>query len=53
MAAILRFSATFSIDARNGAAYAGAVTYQAGHTYHFKMRVNPAAHTFSATARDL
>jgi hypothetical protein len=50
LAPIVRFSSTGSIDARNGGAYAAAtaVPYSAGLTYHFRLVVNIAAHTYSA-----
>ena len=49
-AVIVRFNNTGTIDARNGAAYAAAspIPYVAGSAYHFRMAVNPAAHTYSA-----
>ena len=51
LAAIVRFSSTsHAIDARNGSAYsaAGTIPYVVGTTYHFRMVVNAAAHTYSA-----
>ncbi|HEY6443998.1 MAG TPA: hypothetical protein VIY66_11745, partial [Candidatus Acidoferrales bacterium] len=51
LAAIVRFNATGTIDARNGAAYtaATAIAYSAGTTYHFILDVNLAAHTYNAS----
>ena len=48
-AAIVRFNNTGSIDARKAGAYAAdaAVPYTAGAQYHFRMAVNPVAHTYS------
>ena len=49
LAAIVRFSDTGVIDARNGGAYAAAATvaYAAGTSYHFREVVNVPAHTYS------
>ncbi|MFA6433994.1 MAG: Ig-like domain-containing protein, partial [Elusimicrobiales bacterium] len=49
MAAIIRFSNTGVIEVRNAGAYASdlSVPYIAGADYHFRMTVNPAAHTYS------
>ncbi len=51
LAAIVRFNATGTIDARNGAAYTAAtpIPYLAGTTYHFILEVNVAAHTYNAS----
>ncbi len=51
LAAIVRFNATGTIDARNGAAYtaATAITYSAGTAYHFILDVNLTAHTYNAS----
>jgi glucose/arabinose dehydrogenase len=48
-AALARFNPSGNIDARNGGAYAAASTipYSAGVTYHFRLVVNLAAHTYS------
>jgi hypothetical protein len=48
-AALARFNPSGNIDARNGGAYAAASTipYSAGLTYHFRLVVNLAAHTYS------
>jgi glucose/arabinose dehydrogenase len=48
-AALARFNASGAIDARNGGAYAAASTipYSAGVTYHFRLAVNVATHTYS------
>ncbi len=50
LAATVRFSTTGVIDARNGAAYAAAanVPFTAGKSYHFRMVINAANHTYSA-----
>ena len=50
LAAAVRFNNTGTIDARNGGAYAAAaaVPYSAGQKYHFRLAVDPAAHTYSA-----
>ncbi len=47
-AAIVRFNTTGTIDARNGGAYAAAVTvpYTAGSTYHVRMVVNVPQHVY-------
>ena len=49
LAAIVRFSNTNTIDVRNGSAYGAdvSVPYSAGTTYHFRMAVNLATHTYS------
>ncbi len=49
LAAIVRFSPTGVIDARNGNAYAAAtaINYTAGESYHFRMVVNVPARTYS------
>jgi hypothetical protein len=51
LATITRFNDTGTIDARNGSAYAAvnSVTYSAGTSYHFKLTINPANHTYSVT----
>jgi uncharacterized protein YjdB len=48
LAAIVRFNATGTIDARNGGAYAAAaaIPYTAGTSYHFRLDVNLPAHTY-------
>ncbi|MDB5814856.1 MAG: hypothetical protein JWN23_1973 [Rhodocyclales bacterium] len=50
MAASVRFNTTGTIDARNGGAYAAAssIPFSAGKTYHFRMVINVANHTYSA-----
>jgi len=50
LAAVVRFNTTGTIDARNGGAYAAAssIPFSAGATYHFRMVINVAAHTYSA-----
>ncbi|HVE14079.1 MAG TPA: fibronectin type III domain-containing protein [Elusimicrobiota bacterium] len=50
LAAAVRFNNTGTIDARNGGVYAAAaaIPYKAGSTYHFRLVVNVAAHTYSA-----
>jgi hypothetical protein len=49
LAGIARFNTSGKIDARNGGAYAAAtsVAYSAGVSYHFRLVVNVAAHTYS------
>lgn len=49
MAAIIRFNDTGSIDAINGSSYTSAtnVPYTVNTSYHFKLTVNPTAHTYS------
>ncbi len=49
LAAIVRFNPSGNIDARNGGAYAAAATipYAANTTYHFRMVIDVAAHTYS------
>ncbi len=49
-ATVVRFSTTGAIDARNGGAYAAAanIPFSAGKSYHFRMVVNIANHTYSA-----
>jgi len=49
MAALTRFNNTGKIDARNGGAFAANVTlpYSGGNTYHFRLVVNVASHTYS------
>jgi len=48
-AVLVRFNPSGDIDARNGGAYAAASTipYSAGTTYHFRVVVNVASHTYS------
>jgi hypothetical protein len=48
-AALARFNPSGDVDARNGGAYAASATipYQAGVTYHFRMAVDIASHTYS------
>ena len=50
LAATVRFNTTGTIDARNGGAYAAAtnIPFSANVTYHFRMVINVAAHTYSA-----
>ncbi len=50
LAAAVRFNNTGTIDARNGGSYAAAasIPYSAGLTYHFRLVVSIAAHTYSA-----
>jgi hypothetical protein len=50
LAAAVRFNNTGTIDARNGGAYSAAavIPYSAGLSYHFRLAVNVAAHTYSA-----
>jgi hypothetical protein len=45
-----RFNSSGNIDARNGGAYAAisTISYSAGASYHFRVVVNVAAHTYSA-----
>jgi hypothetical protein len=51
LAAIVLFTDTGVIQARNAGAYAAVNTlsYTAGTSYHFKMTVNVATHTYSVT----
>jgi len=53
LATIVRFNTTGTIDARNGGAYAATATvsYTAGTTYHVRLVVNVAAHTYAAYVR--
>jgi hypothetical protein len=48
-ATLVRFNPAGKIDARNGGAFAAAssIPYAAGKTYHFRVVVNVAAHTYS------
>src|SRR6266699_1864849 len=48
LAPIVRFNPTGTIDARNGGDYAAAIAipYSAGTTYHFRLDVNLASHTY-------
>lgn len=49
LAAITRFNPAGNIDVRNGPAYNAdvAVPYVAGSAYHFRVTINPGAHTYS------
>src|SRR6266576_2805636 len=49
LAAIVRFNSTGTIDARNGGDYAAAtaIPYTAGTTYHFRLDVNLASHSYT------
>ncbi|RMF83005.1 MAG: hypothetical protein D6744_05520, partial [Planctomycetota bacterium] len=49
-AVIVRFNTSGKIDARNGATYAAdqSIAYAAGQSYHFRLIVDVAAHTYSA-----
>ncbi len=51
LAAMVRFNAAGTIDARNGGAYtaAAAIPYSAGMSYHFILDVNLTAHTYNAS----
>ena len=48
LATIVRFNPTGTIDARNGGDYAAAtaIPYTAGTTYHFRLDVNLASHSY-------
>ena len=50
LAVITRFNPAGTIDARNGSVFAAinSVPYTAGVNYHFRLVINPAAHTYSA-----
>jgi hypothetical protein len=50
LACMVRFSSTGMIDARNGGAFAAATSmaFAANTTYHVRMDVNVATHTYSA-----
>ena len=50
LAATVRFNTTGTIDARNGGLYAAAssIPFAAGSSYHFRMVINVASHTYSA-----
>jgi parallel beta-helix repeat protein len=50
MAVAVRFNTTGDIDARNGGAFAAASTipFTAGTSYHFRLVIDVAAHTYSA-----
>src|SRR5207302_1869065 len=50
LAVILRFNPSGQIDARNGGAYAAAsvMAYSAGTSYHFRLVVDLATHSYSA-----
>jgi len=49
LAAIVLFSSTGTIQARNGGAYAAATTipYSAGTTYHFRLDVDVSSHSYT------
>jgi large repetitive protein len=49
LAAIVRFNDTNTIDVRSGSNYGAdvSVPYSPGTNYHFRMVVNPSAHTYS------
>lgn len=49
MATIVRFNPSGQIDARNGGTYAAAssIPYSAGVSYHFRLAIDVAAHTYS------
>src|SRR5206468_195573 len=48
-ATLTRFNPNGFIDARNGGAFAAAVSlaYSANSTYHFRLVINVSAHTYS------
>src|SRR6266516_2358857 len=50
LAAIVRFNPTGTIDVRNGADYAAAtaIPYTPGTTYHFRLDVDIASHSYAA-----
>src|SRR5438034_1346657 len=50
LAAIVRFNPTGTIDARNGGDYAAAtaIPYTPGTTYHFRLDVDIASHSYTA-----
>src|SRR6266516_3245545 len=50
LAAIVRFNPTGTIDARNGVDYAAAtaIPYTAGTSYHFRLDVDLASHSYTA-----
>src|SRR6266571_1061149 len=50
LAAIVRFNSTGTIDARNGGDYgaATAIPYTAGTSYHFRLDVDIASHSYTA-----
>ena len=50
LAAIVRFNPTGTIDARNGGDYAAAtaIPYTPGTTYHFRLDVDIASHSYAA-----
>src|SRR6266568_9637594 len=50
LAAIVRFNSTGTIDARNGGDYgaATAIPYTAGTSYHFRLDVDLASHSYTA-----
>ncbi|HVX29521.1 MAG TPA: chitobiase/beta-hexosaminidase C-terminal domain-containing protein, partial [Nitrolancea sp.] len=50
IATAVRFNPSGDIDARNGGAFAAAATipFTAGSSYHFRLVINVAAHTYSA-----
>jgi hypothetical protein len=51
LACMVRFNTTGTIDARNGGAFAAvnSVPFSANTTYHIRMDVNVAAHTYSVS----
>jgi len=53
LAAIVRFNTAGSIDVRNGSAYTATATlpYTAGVSYHLRLIVNVAVHTYSVFVR--
>ncbi len=49
IACMVRFNTTGTIDARNGGTFTtGTIPFSAGVTYHFRLAVNVATHTYSA-----
>ena len=50
LAVAVRFNTGGQIDARNGSVYAAAnvISYTAGSSYHFRLAINVASHTYSA-----
>jgi hypothetical protein len=52
IATTVRFNASGNIDARNAGAYVAdtVMPYSANITYHFKLTINPVAHTYSVVA---
>ena len=47
LAAVARFNASGAIDALDGGSYAGGIPYQANTTYHFRLAVDVASHSYS------